>query len=85
MREEVAMMGIDETINRVLGPTGEEVSCERCFELLDEYVELEVAGEDADAKLPGLRTHLQACPACHEDHESLRDFVLAERARATLL
>ena len=85
MREEVAMMGIDETINRVLGPTGEEVSCERCFELLDEYVELEVAGEDADAKLPGLRTHLQACPACHEDHESLRDFVLAEGARATLL
>jgi hypothetical protein len=22
-----------------------------------------------------MREHLQGCPACHEDHESLRDFV----------
>lgn len=84
MREEVAMMATD-TLERILGPTGEEVSCERCFELLDEYVELEVAGKDADAKLPGLRTHLEACPACHEDHESLRDLVLAEDSRSQLL
>jgi hypothetical protein len=78
-------MATDEAMQRVLGPTGEEVSCERCFEVLDAYVELEIAGEDADAKLPGLRTHLMACPACHEDHESLRDFVLAEDARTKLL
>jgi anti-sigma factor RsiW len=56
----------------LLGPTGEEVSCERCFELLDAYVELELAGEDADARLPGMRAHLEGCPACREDHESLR-------------
>ena len=66
-------------VNALLGPTGYEVSCERCFELLDEYVDLELAGEDADAKLPGLRTHLEACPACHEDHESLRALVESER------
>jgi predicted anti-sigma-YlaC factor YlaD len=57
---------------RVLGPDGPEVTCEECFELLDEYVELELAGEDADARLPGMREHLQGCPACREDHESLR-------------
>jgi hypothetical protein len=62
-------------IARLLGPSGPEVSCEECFELLDEYVDLEVAGEDADARLPGMREHLQGCPACHEDHESLRDLV----------
>ena len=60
---------------RVLGPVGPEVTCEQCFELLDEYVDLEVAGEDADARLPGMRTHLEGCPACHEDHESLRALV----------
>ncbi len=64
-----------ELIARLLGPSGPEVSCEDCFELLDAYVELEVAGEDADAKLPGMRAHLQGCPACHEDHESLRELV----------
>ena len=46
-------MATDEAMQRVLGPTGEEVSCERCFEVFDAYVELEIAGEDADAKLPG--------------------------------
>ena len=62
-------------LDDILGPTGHEVSCEECFELLDEYVEHELAGEDADRRLPGMREHLQGCPACHEDHESLRDFV----------
>jgi anti-sigma factor RsiW len=64
-----------ELIARLLGPHGPEVSCEECFELLDEYVDLELAGEDADRRLPGMREHLQGCPACHEDHESLRDLV----------
>ena len=62
---------------RLLGPVESEVSCERCFELLDQYVELELAGENADARLPGMRAHLQGCPACREDHESLRELVAA--------
>ncbi len=62
-------------LDRLLGPTGRQVSCEQCFELLDEYVDLEVAGEDADARIPGLRAHLDGCPACREEHESLRALV----------
>jgi hypothetical protein len=60
---------------RLLGPARPEVSCKECFELLDEYVELELAGADADTRLPGMRAHLQGCPACHEDHLSLRALV----------
>ena len=70
----------DQTLERVLGPTGYEVTCEECFELLDEYVELELAGADADRQLPGLHEQLQGCPACREDHESLPDFVRLERS-----
>ena len=65
----------EQLLTRLLGPSDPEVSCEECFELLDEYVELELAGTDADCRIPGMREHLQGCPACHEDHESLRDFV----------
>ncbi|MDX6581222.1 MAG: hypothetical protein QOI10_406 [Solirubrobacterales bacterium] len=68
----------DDALDRVLGPTGFEVTCEQCFELLDRYVELELAGGDADRSLPGLRTHLAGCPACHEDHESLLALVAGE-------
>ena len=66
-----------ELIARLLGPAGLEVSCEECFELLDQYVDLELAGADADARLPGMRAHLEGCPACDEDHESLRELVAA--------
>jgi hypothetical protein len=62
-------------IARLLGPAGPEVSCEECFGLLDQYVELELAGQDADARLPGMRAHFEGCPACDEDHASLRDLV----------
>ena len=68
-------------INELLGPEGPEVSCEECFERLDEYVELELAGEEADARVPGMRAHLEGCPACREDHESLRELVRADRSR----
>jgi hypothetical protein len=64
-----------ESLKRLLGPTGQQLSCEQCFALLDQYVELEVAGVDADARLPGLRNHLDGCSACQEDYESLRALV----------
>ena len=69
-------------VARLLGPEDPEVTCEECFELLDEYVDLELAGEDAAAKLPRLRAHLEGCPACREDHESLREFVRLEDGTA---
>jgi hypothetical protein len=65
----------DRLIGRLLGPAGPELSCEECFEQLDRYVELELAGDEADAAIPGMRAHLQGCSACAEDHESLRALV----------
>jgi hypothetical protein len=62
----------NEKLDALLGPTGPQVTCEECFERLDEYVELELLGDDADARVPGMRAHLEGCPACGEEHESLR-------------
>jgi anti-sigma factor RsiW len=61
----------NERLERLLGPVGPEVSCEECFELLDRYVDLELEGADADARVPGMSAHLAGCPACREEHESL--------------
>jgi hypothetical protein len=66
-------------IGRLLGPAGQEVTCDTCFEQLDAYVDLELAGRDADAELPGMRAHFEGCPACAEDHESLVALVSRER------
>jgi hypothetical protein len=70
-------------IDRLLGPRGPEVSCEECFDRLDEYVELELAGEDAGARVPGMAAHLRGCPACSEEHESLLELVLRDRSRGS--
>jgi hypothetical protein len=68
-----------ELIGRLLGPEGPELTCEQCFDLLDRYVELEVAGAPADERVPGMRAHLAGCSACDEDHASLLAFVSAAR------
>lgn len=59
----------------LLGPGEPELLCDECFEQLDRYVELELAGKDVDKLIPGMRPHLAGCPACHEEHGSLRALV----------
>jgi hypothetical protein len=68
----------DELIGKLLGPDGPELTCEECFEELDRYVELELSGADVDAEVPGMRAHLVGCPACREDHASLRALIAGE-------
>ena len=62
----------NDELKRLLGPPGPDIGCDECFERLDEYVELELR-----AAMPGMRAsasaaHLAGCPACREEHESLR-------------
>ena len=68
-----------DALRRLLGPWGPEVGCDECFDKIDEYVELELAGRDPDVVLPGLRAHFEGCPACREEHESLYALVRSER------
>ena len=71
----------DELLRRLLGPAGPELGCEQCFEHLDRYVELQLERGDAyaDEAIPGMRPHLAGCPACNEEHLSLRALVAAAR------
>ena len=71
---------LKQALGRLLGPEGPEIGCDECFEDLDRYVELELAGRTAEAQLPGFKAHLSGCPACREDYESLKAFVGGEQA-----
>jgi hypothetical protein len=62
---------------RLLGPGEPEMTCDECFAALDRYVELELAGTDAEGSFPGMRAHLDGCRACREEHELL--FAYAKR------
>jgi anti-sigma factor RsiW len=67
--------GHDRLVAGLLGPSGPELTCEDCFDLLDVYVDSELAGDFADERVPGMREHLSGCPACAEEHDSLRDLL----------
>lgn len=67
---------LNQMLARLLGPAEPEVGCDTCFEHLDRYVELELAGDDTDTAIPGLRAHLEGCPVCREEHDSLLALVV---------
>lgn len=72
----------DRLLTRLVGPAEPELTCEECFDELDRYVELELADAQADEQVPGMRAHLEGCPACDEDHQSLLTFVAQQRTAA---
>jgi hypothetical protein len=72
------MSRAEDLVDGLLGPEEPEVGCDDCFAELDRYVELELAGDDPDARLPGLRAHLAGCLACREEYESLRALLAGE-------
>ncbi len=71
-----------QAIARLLGPSEPEILCDECFEKLDLYVEAELGHADADAVVPGMRAHLRGCPACSEEHASLRALVQKDAGRS---
>ncbi len=72
------MMELAGNLDALLGRDEPELSCDDCFAVLDRHVELELARAPADELVPGLRAHLAGCPACAEEHASLRALVELE-------
>lgn len=56
-------------------------NCEETFSLLDEYVELVVNdSEEAATLMPYVKRHLEKCPGCFEEYETLRRVLETEPA-----
>jgi hypothetical protein len=72
--------GSGDLMRRLLGPAGRDAGCERCFELLDEYVERELAGRPVADLYPDVSRHLAACPDCAQDHDALVDLLRSRRS-----
>jgi hypothetical protein len=58
---------LDELLRAKEGDAG----CTAGEEILDAYVELELAGEDPARAFPGTAIHLESCPGCKADHDGL--------------
>jgi hypothetical protein len=60
------------------GTKERELSCTECFDLLPQYVDLEVAGAAADRALPLFPQHLEQCTVCREEYETVRELARLE-------
>lgn len=49
----------------------EELGCDECFEMLDRFVETEIADRDAAAAIPLVKDHLDKCGDCRQEYEAL--------------
>ena len=58
---------LDELLRARDGDSG----CTAGQEVMDAYVERELAGEDPARVFPGTAIHLQSCPGCKNDHAGL--------------
>jgi len=48
-----------------------DAGCTAGEDILDAYVELELAGKNPALIYPGTAIHLQSCPGCRADHDGL--------------
>jgi predicted anti-sigma-YlaC factor YlaD len=58
-------------LNDLLRAKPGDAGCSAGEDILDAYVELELAGHDPARVYPGTAIHLQSCAGCRTDHDGL--------------
>ena len=58
-------------VEMIFSTHSDEMSCDDCFEQVDLFAELELAGEDAAAAMPLVKDHLERCRCCQEEYVAL--------------
>jgi hypothetical protein len=59
------------SLEQFLKTDPQDPGCAETFELLDRYVERELAYGDAAHQYPGIASHLSSCNPCVQDFEGL--------------
>ncbi len=49
----------------------DEIGCQECMDVLDQYVDLLIAGKKPTEVMPELEQHLAVCGCCYSEFEAL--------------
>lgn len=69
--EELSDPMIEQLIRSLASSNEEELSCSEVYDLLDQYAESHLRGEDAERLMPLLKEHLDVCHECCDEYEAL--------------
>ncbi len=62
---------LKEMVRGVVSTRPDEIGCDDCFEQLDLFAELQLAGKNAAQAVPLVQDHLTRCRDCREEFEAL--------------
>lgn len=68
---ELDLVTIRRIVCDVITAQPDEIDCGRCFDELDRFAELLLAGRNAAETLPMVQEHLEHCWECREELEAL--------------
>jgi len=63
--------GMQKLMQMVSMTAEQELTCDEVFALVDQFAELVQQGQDASGLMPMVQKHLDLCPDCREEYESL--------------
>lgn len=55
----------------IMSARPDEIGCDECFEQLDRFVDLTLAGKNAAEAMPLVQDHLNRCGDCREEFKAL--------------
>lgn len=58
-------------VRNIVSTRPDEIGCDDCFEQLNRFAELVLAGQSATAMMPLVQHHLDHCMDCREEFEAL--------------
>ena len=62
---------VKEMARGIMTTRDDEIGCAECFEQVDRFVEMKLAGKNAAQAMPLVQDHLDRCGNCREEFEAL--------------
>jgi predicted anti-sigma-YlaC factor YlaD len=66
-------------IQQVYATQDEELDCGQFFDAIAQYVDIEVAGDEASECFPDVKQHMDECADCYDLYVTVRDAAFLER------
>jgi hypothetical protein len=68
---ELSDVMVAQLIRSLANSDEDELSCNEVYDLLDQYAESHLRGEDAEKLMPLLKEHLDVCHECCDEYDAL--------------
>jgi hypothetical protein len=62
---------VEQLVKSLQNTHEEECACDEFHDLIDQYAETNIRGEDAARLMPLIKNHLEICHECCEEYEAL--------------